>query len=61
MSKVLIGIKVSTEVKEQLDARKHPGQTVGGVIEELLEHVKFCGRISRVEGVVFDKLIKDQR
>ena len=50
MPKVLIGIKVSTEVKTQLDALKHPGQTVGGVIEELLQHVKGCDRVSKPVG-----------
>jgi hypothetical protein len=44
VSKVLVGIKVSSEVKMQLDALKHPGQSLGGVIQELLQHVQACDR-----------------
>ena len=45
MAKVLVGIKVSSEVWKQLVALRHPGQSLGGVIEELLQHVAQCQKV----------------
>ena len=42
-----VNVRVAKAVVQQLEALKHPGQSLGGVIEELLQHVKACDKASK--------------
>lgn len=40
-----INVRVGRTVVERLETLKHPGQSLGGVIEELLQHVLSCTKL----------------